>query len=157
MRISDWSSDVCSSDLYHLYYKAPDWIGPKVARALRIPYVVAEASVAYKRAAGPWAASHRVVLDALDQAAAVITLNPLDAKLIPDQTRVRPLKPFIDTAPFDAVRPLRGDYRAAPASEQQPDPDLPWLPAAAMNPRRDMLPSYQSPSKALRAPTDTHH
>src|SRR3546814_13479289 len=46
---------------YHLYYKASDWIGPKVARALRIPYVVAEASVAYKRAAGPWAASHRVV------------------------------------------------------------------------------------------------
>src|SRR3546814_3315600 len=64
---------------YHLYYKAPDWIGPKVARALRIPYVVAEASVAYKRAAGPWAASHRVVLDALDQAAAVVTLNPLAA------------------------------------------------------------------------------
>src|SRR3546814_11789422 len=29
---------------YHPYYKAPDWIGPKVARALRIPYVLAAAS-----------------------------------------------------------------------------------------------------------------
>jgi hypothetical protein len=28
---------------YHLYYKAPDWIGPRVATALSIPYVVAEA------------------------------------------------------------------------------------------------------------------
>ncbi|HEY9538316.1 MAG TPA: glycosyltransferase family 4 protein [Kiloniellaceae bacterium] len=139
---------------YHLYYKAPDWIGPKVARALRIPYVVAEASVAYKRAAGPWAASHRVVLDALDQAAAVITLNPLDAKLIPDQTRVRPLKPFIDTAPFDAVRPLRGDYRAALASEQQLDPDLPWLLAAAMMRPGDKLKSYQILAQALRAIPD---
>src|SRR3546814_15481432 len=119
MRISDWSSDVCSSDL--------------VARALRIPYVVAEASVAYKRAAGPWAASHRVVLDALDQAAAVITLNPLDAKLIPDQTRVRPLKPFLDTAPFDPVRQLPRHSRAAPAHEPQPAPAPPCPPPHQMH------------------------
>ena len=35
---------------YHLYYKAPDWLGPAVAEALRIPYLVAEASHAPKRA-----------------------------------------------------------------------------------------------------------
>jgi hypothetical protein len=63
---------------YHLYYKAPDWIGPRVAAALSIPYVVAEASVAYKRAGGPWDRGHRAVLQALDTAAAVVTLNPLD-------------------------------------------------------------------------------
>ena len=40
---------------YHLYYKAPDYIGPLVATALGIPYLVAEASVANKRAHGPWA------------------------------------------------------------------------------------------------------
>ena len=89
---------------YHLYYKAPDWIGPKVAKALKIPYLVAEASVAYKRAEGPWGAAHRAVLAALDQAAAVIALTPLDARLIPDQDKVQRLKPFIDTAPFEAVR-----------------------------------------------------
>ena len=38
---------------YHLYYKAPDWLGPAVRAALGIPYVVAEASVAPKRAGGP--------------------------------------------------------------------------------------------------------
>src|SRR3546814_20999217 len=113
MHISDWSSDVCSSDLrlirryrrlparqrpqlwftYHLYYKAPDWIGPKVARALRIPYVVVEASVAYKRASGPWAASHRAVLDALGQAAPVVRLNPPAAKLLPAPRTRQPLNP----------------------------------------------------------------
>src|SRR5687767_2980513 len=29
---------------YHLYYKAPDWLGPRVSAALGIPYVIAEAS-----------------------------------------------------------------------------------------------------------------
>ncbi|MGF1591819.1 MAG: glycosyltransferase family 4 protein [Kiloniellaceae bacterium] len=139
---------------YHLYYKAPDWIGPKVAKALRIPYVVAEASVAHKRATGPWAAGHRAVLAALDRAAAVITLNPLDAKLIPDQDKVRPLKPFIDTAPYEAVRPLRDDYRAVLASEQQLDPELPWLLAAAMMRPGDKLKSYQILAQALRAIPD---
>ena len=38
---------------YHLYHKAPDWLGPVVSRALRIPYVVAEASLAGKQAGGP--------------------------------------------------------------------------------------------------------
>ena len=38
---------------YHLYHKAPDWLGPDVARALAIPYVAAEASFAPKQAGGP--------------------------------------------------------------------------------------------------------
>src|SRR3546814_12222564 len=68
---------------------------------------------------------------------------------------VRPLKPFIDTAPFDAVRPLRGAYRAALASEQQLDPDLPWLLAAAMMRPGDKLKSYQILAQALRALPDS--
>ncbi|MCG8512127.1 MAG: glycosyltransferase family 1 protein, partial [Rhodospirillales bacterium] len=31
---------------YHLYHKAPDWLGPAVSKALGIPYFVAEASFA---------------------------------------------------------------------------------------------------------------
>lgn len=139
---------------YHLYYKAPDWIGPAVARALGIPYVVAEASVAYKRADGPWAKAHSAVLAALEQAAAVVTLNPLDGKLIPEPEKVRPLKPFLDTAPYEAARPLREDYRAALAREQQLDPDLPWLLAVAMMRPGDKLKSYQILAQALRAIPD---
>src|SRR5690348_10210627 len=33
---------------YHLYYKAPDWLGPAVTSGLGIPYVIAEASHAMK-------------------------------------------------------------------------------------------------------------
>ena len=53
---------------YHLYYKAPDWVGPIVANALGIPYVVAEASFAPKRADGPWQQSHQAVEMALRHA-----------------------------------------------------------------------------------------
>ena len=35
---------------YHLYHKAPDWLGPRVSRALDIPYALAEASYAPKQA-----------------------------------------------------------------------------------------------------------
>jgi hypothetical protein len=40
---------------YHCYHKAPDHLGPAVADALDIPYVIADASVAPKQAHGPWA------------------------------------------------------------------------------------------------------
>src|SRR5437899_11252323 len=63
---------------YHLYYKAPDWLGPAVSAALGIPYVVAEASHAAKREQGPWAIGHRAVEQALRRADAVIGLNSAD-------------------------------------------------------------------------------
>jgi len=40
---------------YHCHYKAPDLIGPAVADAFAIPYVISEASVSPKRHDGPWA------------------------------------------------------------------------------------------------------
>ena len=85
---------------YHLYYKAPDWLGPAVSQALRIPYVVAEASVAMKRAAGPWAPGHRGVVEALRCADLVIGLNPADREGV--QPFIRPgawteLPAFLDT------------------------------------------------------------
>ena len=49
---------------YHVYYKAPDWLGPAVSAALGIPYVIAEASYAQKRASGPWAIGHEAAAEA---------------------------------------------------------------------------------------------
>lgn len=40
---------------YHLYYRAPDHVGPRVAGALGVPYAVAEASRAPKRLKDDWA------------------------------------------------------------------------------------------------------
>src|SRR5581483_9247802 len=63
---------------YHLYYKAVDWIGPKVADALDIPYCLAEASHAPKRAEGPYAFSHAACEVAIKRADAIFCLNPID-------------------------------------------------------------------------------
>ena len=40
---------------YHCHYKAPDLLGPVVADALRIPYVISEPSISPRRRQGPWA------------------------------------------------------------------------------------------------------
>ena len=82
---------------YHLYYKAPDWIGPIVADALDIPYVVAEASFAPKRADGPWQQSHQAVELALRHADAVFSLNRADMEClrpICDAKKLHYLAPF---------------------------------------------------------------
>src|SRR5690606_23918173 len=63
---------------YHVYYKAPDWTGPRVAAALGIPYAVAEGSRAAKRAGGPWALGHEGAERALDAARLVFVMTEND-------------------------------------------------------------------------------
>lgn len=126
---------------YHLYYKAADWIGPRVAAALGIPYVVAEASLAPKRAGGPWDHSHRAVLAALAQAAAIIPLNPHNAACLSDQAKLHPLAPFIDPAPFVAAKPERAGFPL--------DPATPWIVTAAMMRQDAKLESYRLLAAAL--------
>ena len=58
---------------YHCYYRKPDWLGPIVTRALGIPYVIAEASHAPRRAQGPTRLGHRAVERALAAADLVLT------------------------------------------------------------------------------------
>ncbi len=85
---------------YHLFYKAPDWIGPKVSKALDIPYIVAEASHAPKRKNGGWEYNHEQVLKALYHADLVIGLNSSDAHCVkpvlnPDGLYSQ-IKPFLE-------------------------------------------------------------
>ena len=135
---------------YHLYYKAPDWIGPRVAEALGIPYLLAEASLAGKRANGPWAIGHEATRAALDRAAAVISLNPDDVECLPDPGRVRPLAPFLDPAPFQAAAAGRAAARMALAESHGLDPAQPWLLAVAMMRPGDKLASYRLLAEALQ-------
>ena len=94
---------------YHLYYKAPDCIGPRVAAALGIPYVVAEASFAAKRANGPWEIGHRAVEAALRQADRVIGLNTADRDgvlpLLAHPDRYVALPPFLDASAYSGANP----------------------------------------------------
>ncbi len=53
---------------YHNYYKAPDLIGPALARARAIPYVQIESTRASSRLTGPWASFAQSAHDAADAA-----------------------------------------------------------------------------------------
>jgi len=89
---------------YHLYYKAPDWLGPAVSAALGIPYVVAEASFAAKRAGGSWDIGHQAVEAALRRADRVIGLNTADRDgvlpLLAHLDRYIALPPFLDASAY---------------------------------------------------------
>jgi len=92
---------------YHLYHKAPDWLGPAVSRALDIPYVIAEASAAPKQRDGKWAVGYAASVAAIKDAAATIFFNPVD---VPGIRNLRGparedecVPPFVDVASFAAV------------------------------------------------------
>ncbi|RCK46702.1 glycosyltransferase family 4 protein [Thalassospira profundimaris] len=125
---------------YHLYYKAPDWIGPIVAHALDIPYVVAEASFAPKRSDGPWRQSHAAVETALRQSEAVFSLNRSDMTCLQDVCRDDVLH-FI--APFTHVDRWIVKDRAGI------DPDCLRLVTTAMMRDGDKLKSFAVLARAL--------
>ncbi len=87
---------------YHCYYKAPDLIGPAIARALAIPYAVAEGSRAAKRAFGPWALFHAAAETALDAADILFAMTARDRPALdavrPPRQRIVDLPPFLDVA-----------------------------------------------------------
>ncbi len=132
---------------YHLYYKAPDWIGPAVCRALGIPYVVAEASHAPKRANGPWAIGHAAVEQALRGADLLLCPTAFDVaglqRLLPDPGRIHRLPPFLDPAPYQRAARKRGLWRQHLHQRQSLPLNEPWLVVAAMMRHGDKLASYR--------------
>lgn len=88
---------------YLSYYKSPDHLGPAVAKALGIPYVIVEASHAPKRATGDFAAPYAAAKFALESADAVIAMTGHDAAMLQHVVapeRLHRLPPFIDAARF---------------------------------------------------------
>lgn len=125
---------------YHCWYRKPDWLGPIVSRALGIPYVIAEASHAPRRAWGPTRLGHRAVERALAAADLVVTVNPRDRPGV--QARLRPgarqiaLPAFIEAAPFVSDKSRTGA-------------EVPVLLAVGMMRPRDKLDSYRVLAQAL--------
>jgi glycosyltransferase involved in cell wall biosynthesis len=138
---------------YHLYHKAPDWLGPAVAAALRIPYVLAEASYAPKRAGGPWAIGHAAVAKAIAAADAVVFLNDIDrecvAPLMRRGARAVRLRPFLDATPLASVTAGRQRYRRRLARAHAIPAEEPWLIAVGMMRPGDKLGSYAALATAL--------
>lgn len=92
---------------YHPYCKSPDWIGPRVARALAIPYVTAEACRTRQATDADWADARAAVQAAVRQAAVNCCLKPSDwaylESFLPDMTKVKLLAPFIDEGGIPAL------------------------------------------------------
>jgi glycosyltransferase involved in cell wall biosynthesis len=133
---------------YHCYYRKPDWLGPIVSHALGVPYVIAEASHAPRRAQGPTRLGHRAVERALAAADLVLTLNPRDVAGV--KARLRPgahqlwLPPFIDTAPLRDAQ-----SRAATGKAKGKSNGPPLLLSVGMMRTRDKLESYRVLAEAL--------
>jgi glycosyltransferase involved in cell wall biosynthesis len=138
---------------YHLYHKAPDWIGPVVADAFSIPYVVAEASMSPKQAAGPWRMGHDGAVAAIRRANRIIVLNPGDRACLEPLVRhhdtLVDLAPFIDTAKPRRAARHRARSRAALAAQHAIAPTDIWIAVNAMMRPGDKLDSYKVLGRAM--------
>lgn len=115
--LSHWRNDGYAPDLwftYHNYYKAPDLLGPAITQRLGIPYIVAEASDAERRASGDWAAHTRIVREGLAAADLHFYFTDRDRQgLEPwrsDRTALVELPPFIA---FEGAPPRRAEETAS--------------------------------------------
>ncbi|MEO7940680.1 MAG: glycosyltransferase family 4 protein [Burkholderiaceae bacterium] len=138
---------------YHLYYKAPDWIGPAVCRALGIPYVVVEASHAAKRLTGPWAMGEEAVMAAIRQADLLLCPTAHDVAGLRiaahAATRIERLPPFLDPAPYRRAARKRSLLRTRwQRAQALPSTQL-WLVVSAMMRPGDKLASYTVLAQAL--------
>lgn len=102
---------------YHNYYKAPDLIGPAVARACEIPYVQIESTRAKKRLTGPWAGLAEAAHAAADAAAAIFYFTGQDRFALErdrcgDQI-VAPFPPFLPLEDLPAASFLDGPMLTA--------------------------------------------
>jgi glycosyltransferase involved in cell wall biosynthesis len=138
---------------YHAYYKAPDWIGPRVAAALSIPYLLAEASLAPKRAEGPWAIGHEATLAAIGAADRLFVINPADSacllQVVGDPARLVDLPAFLDTGPYRQAATGRAVHRRQLGERHAIAAGSPWLLAVAMMRPGDKLASYRIMGQSL--------
>ena len=147
---------------YHLYHKAPDWLGPAVSAALGIPYVIAEASVARKQRHGPWCDGYDQALAAVRWAELIFNLNSNDLAGLRPFVRhphsVIKLKPFTDIPATGDGLPELADklpdklpdrlpdklhVRRDLAARRRIDADKYWLLCVAMMRNDSKLDSYR--------------
>ncbi len=136
---------------YHPYHKSPDWIGPLIAAHFNIPYVISEAIYAIDHKHSKWAVGLQQMIPTLEQAAAILCMNPLDIpalkRLPQSKDKLHSLRPFLDMRVAD-FHDLAAD-RTALARKHDLDPDLPWIISVAMMRNDAKLISYQHLAKSI--------
>lgn len=125
---------------YHVHYKAPDLLGPVMARHFGCFYSIAEGSFAAKRRLGPWADFSDLARTALLAADRHLVLSPRDrpglTRLLGSEDRLTILPPFLpDRPPAPPARP--------------PGTPVPFVTIAMMRPGAKMQ-SYRLLINALK-------
>lgn len=116
---------------YHNYHKAPDLLGRAMADKYNLPYVIAEASYAAKRDAGPWAPWQVEAVRAIQRADVLVSLTDRDARGLgavaaatTQSVRLQPFLdcdalPVMDSGASDTVGP-KGGVRLAAVAMMRP-------------------------------------
>ncbi|MBL8579464.1 MAG: glycosyltransferase family 4 protein [Mesorhizobium sp.] len=126
---------------YHSYYKAPDLIGPRIARLWSIPYAIVEGTRASSRLTGPYARFAKAAEAACDAADVIFTLTDYDREAL-ERDRVGGQQ-IVGLRPFLASEAL-------PPQPPRHDPsDTTRLLACAMFRSGDKLASYSALASAL--------
>src|SRR5215207_1918078 len=100
---------------YHPYYRAPDLLGPDVAKQFGIPYVTCEASYAAKRDNDGWKEQQAVVKSAVRQAALNLCFTNRDRQGL---SAIVTSSSLANVPPFIVVEPVSsGDHRVASPPE----------------------------------------
>ncbi len=138
-------ADVACVFTYHNYYRAPDLIGPELAKALGTSYVIAEPSIAPRRASGEFAEGHALSMQAIQAADLLFCLTENDREVLERHVRedkIADLKPFIDPGAWTL-----GIHREASTGPIR-------LLTVAMMRERAKLTSYRVLAEALRLAAD---
>ena len=108
---------------YHCHHRAPDLVGPAVAAALDLPYLVTEASISPRRREGPWARFAAASEKALARADRVFWTTPRDRPALEAaglNLRLSHLPAFVETGPAPAARPARRPLRLLTVAMMRP-------------------------------------
>ncbi|MEM7671141.1 MAG: glycosyltransferase family 4 protein, partial [Pseudomonadota bacterium] len=117
---ADWLVEAYSSSppvlwfTYHCHYKAPDLVGPVVAAALQIPYVISEPSISPRRRTGGWAQFSAASDAAISHADLLFWTTPRDLPALQaagHSGKLCHLPPFLEpgeaVGPSDCHEPIR--------------------------------------------------
>lgn len=95
---------------YHPYCKAPDWIGPRVSKALNIPYVTIEAArtgQGFENGGDRWAKWRHEAQEGIKNADLHLAFKPTDTaylrELLAEGAPISMIAPFIETTIPDAL------------------------------------------------------
>ena len=139
-----------------LRHTAPDLIGPAVAEALDMPYLLVGAAYARAEAGGKHARWLSYTARAIARAKAVLSLTAEDEEsirpLVPNTARLYRLAPFLDLAPYRAAD--RDAARRALADELPLDTGRPWLLAVATMQTGAALASWRLLGRSLNLIAD---